>query len=133
MIVRVTWHIYSDTETFSFKHPSFSLDWNYTEYNQIFDIDDYENMRGQRRVSAQMRMPTSFRHDLLMQEWDFSLASIIRATNDIDIVRRQRMETCIKEQKNVRVDDGLKKTKENIRKLFGLSKRRPTSTVSEDS
>lgn len=116
-----------------FKYPQISLDWNYTEYNQIFGVDDYENMRGQRRVSAQMRMPTSFRHELLMQEWDFSLASIVRASNDIDIVRKQRMETCIKEQKNVRVDDGLKKSKESIRKLFGLSKRRSKSSTCNEN
>jgi hypothetical protein len=116
-----------------FKYPQISLDWNYTDYNQIFGVDDYENMRGQRRVSAQMRMPTSFRHELLMQEWDFSLASIVRASNAIDIVRKQRMETCMKEQKNVRVDDGLKKSRESIRKLFGLSKRRSKSTIGNEN
>jgi hypothetical protein len=67
-----------------------------------------------------------------MQEWDFSLASIVRASNDIDVIRKQRIDTYIKEQKNIRVDDGLKRTKENIRKLFGLSKRRSVSIGKDD-
>lgn len=99
-----------------------SLDWFYTDYGRKFNIDDYENKRGHRRASSEMRIPTAVRHDLLMEEWNYSFASIIRANNVIDVIRKERMDTLIKEQKSIRMDVNRKKTKEHIRKLFGIKR-----------
>jgi hypothetical protein len=80
--------------------PPISLGWQYDQKQQDLPLDIYEEHRdGNRRISNQMKIPASLRHETL-REWNISTKEIIKAQTECDAVKKQRSRTMKKQQRN---------------------------------
>jgi len=85
-------------------------------------VDTFERTRGPRRVHAEMRMSTRVRHNLLMDDWDISMRSILDASRKTDIVREERWKRAIHGHKQLRNEEMLKSLSKSFKNMFRLKR-----------
>lgn len=104
-----------------------SLGWQYAPDHQEFSIDDYEKVRSSsRRLQCQMKMPVSVRHNILMDGWEVSMTSIVKASREIGIVREKRMKTAMKALRQQRNKDRLESTCKSLKGMFQRREKSPS-------
>lgn len=68
-----------------------SIGWGYSSEITV-PFEDYESYRPKSRTKSQMHIPPSSRIGIL-QDWDFSLSSIVKASREVEKDRNQRLKT----------------------------------------
>lgn len=101
------------------------LGWAHTE-DEIVPVDTYEEVRGaSRRLQAQMRMPTEYRHQLLM-EFGHSMNQIRQADREAHALRIRRLQTIQVWQTggSIQKEEKLEKMKKALLKPFQIHSRK---------
>ena len=90
-------------------YPLISLDWAYVESFKGLSIDLYEKCRREgRREKGQLKIPARIRANILVEDWECSLSSVIRASQQTDAVRMERSKTAKQSIKQLRREDKMK-------------------------
>lgn len=101
-----------------------SLDWFHTKSDLLFQLENYEEYREpHRRQHAQLRMPKKVRLDILHNNWDFSLRSILAAEHETDLVRNKRQKTSIRARRAILREESMKSMKQSFKKLFSCRRK----------
>lgn len=101
-----------------------SLDWRYSTSLKRVSVDAFEEGRGPRKDHSEMRMSARIRHGMLMDEWDVTMCSILKASRKTDSARTKRMATARKAQKQIRNEELLKVVRRIIKKMFRVLNKR---------
>lgn len=72
--------------------PPVSIGWSYNE-GIVIGVDEYENLRQQRRNYMQMAIPRIVREEILMQEFGFSRSQLAVAVRENVKAKNQRRQT----------------------------------------
>ncbi len=96
----------------------FSLDWVHSPLEQSFDVEAYEEARGPQRPQSAMKMPCHVRHNLLMDEWEYSMYAVMTAQEETSKIREQRMKTSRKARKAILREESIGAMKKSLKKFF---------------
>lgn len=72
---------------------SHSIAWEYDPESKIVSIDQYEELRPERRSHFEMILPRAVRQQMLRKEWDVSQAQIAAAVRNNIKIKNQRRTT----------------------------------------
>ena len=79
-----------------------SLDWEYFEAIKGLSIEHYEKIRcEERRHQGQLKIPARVRASILLEDWDFSMSSILKASQEANVERMKRQKTAEKSIKQL--------------------------------
>ena len=79
-----------------------SLDWEYFEAIKGLSIEHYEQIRcEERRHQGQLKIPARVRASMLLEDWDFSMTSILKASQEANVERMKRQKTAEKSIKQL--------------------------------
>jgi len=85
---------------------------------QSFDVEAYEEARGPQRPQSAMKMPCHVRHNLLMDEWEYSMYAVMTAQEETSKIREQRMKTSRKARKAILREESIGAMKKSFKKFF---------------
>ena len=81
-------------------------------------INDFEDGRPCQRHRNSLRMPASYRHQLLMDEWEVSMTQIMKAAMEIKNVQEDRSKTVKSALRQQRSREALQSALRKIGKLL---------------
>lgn len=79
----------------------YSIGWDVQNVSSI-SLHSYEDSRPPRRERCQLQLPHEIREEMLKLEWEIPNSSIRQATDEVEKVRKQRLETAFKSQRAFR-------------------------------
>ena len=111
-----------------------SLDWRYVENPDYLSIDTYETSRaGSRRTQTEMKMPPRVRHDILMDNWDVPIYSILKASQATKSARDKRLQTARMAYREMRKKERMKSLYKRITSIFRRSRRSRRGEETKDT
>jgi hypothetical protein len=96
--------------------PPLSIEWEPQKFEEI-SIDDFEESRASKNSTKCEKITSRGRVDILQNECQASLSSIMRASYDMKCVREQRLETMKQTKRQQRIEEALESTRRNLGKL----------------
>jgi len=104
-----------------------SIDWNYEEKATV-PVEIYEQHKPPRRAGAELKMPSNIRIDIL-QEWDYSLSTIIMASKEAHDLRKLRSKSTQKFVRRQIMKHNISSILKAPKKLINKVKRSPDPIV----
>ncbi len=107
-----------------FSHQLHSLDWNYAPSDSSYCVEQYEEAREpHRRNQAQLKIPSRIRLQILRDEWECSLKSIMAAQVEASKERKKRMRSSMKARRAIQREEQITAMKDSLKKVFQLFKK----------
>mmetsp|Transcript_14710 Transcript_14710/g.22427 ORF Transcript_14710/g.22427 Transcript_14710/m.22427 type:complete len:350 (-) Transcript_14710:450-1499(-) len=103
--------------------PPLSLGWEYDRDVEILPIEEYEELRPDRRTHFQMLVPKQVRNDMLLKEWKVPKAFFVQQMRTNTRIRNQRLQTVSNLGKIEIVEEFIQKlVRATVRRLKGRKK-----------
>jgi len=101
--------------------PAISIGWRYVPDAIVIDLDEYETTRPPRRSKNEIIVPETVRMSML-KEYEFTTREIMAATKEVNITRKQRIQTARSTESTERAHFLLEKAGRKIKHVFGNKK-----------
>ncbi len=111
----------------------FSLDWVHSPLEQSFDVETYEEARGPPRPQSALKMPCEVRHNLLMNEWEYSMYAVFTAQEETSKVREQRLKASRKARRAILREESIGAVKKSLKKFFAINIRSKDKRENDDT
>lgn len=98
--------------------PPMTLDWEYHDKSEVFDVDGYESTRGPRRRKREMCMSPNLRWWRLMRENGFSSMQIQKAVADLQKAQKLRQKTVKQLKPAAKLEEALQSAKRKVTRFF---------------
>ncbi len=94
------------------------------------EVDKYEEVREPRRPQSALKMDSRTRHNILMDEWEFSMYAVMIAQQETCKVREQRMKTSKRARRAMIREESLVALKKSLKKYFTINR---TSSAKQEN